>query len=323
MLGIAIGGVNVFFGTNDLLNFLIYSVIYSSGFFALRLGIFFSQKEKEEVIFQCVINVAIGYILLSIPRIFFIGLGIRTSIGFSFINSIVIYHKKPLFVFVFLFISATIFFLSGLRSVLILGIFTLFFSFYSRGIFSKANFKFLLILILAGLIGKSLLPNDNIIYTSIERSYYIFTKRMEQTLFNSDRIKVDPNGGRVDEAKDALDFFFADATTIDMIVGKGLGFSFQDHGKEQRNTAHTHITPVAYYIRNGIYGLLFYLYLLYKTFSLFLAYLLFRKKQKFMLSLSFSSFLWVFSSIFAGFLIDPMAWFIIGITTGFYKRKLK
>lgn len=310
---IVLGGINAILGINDFKNYFSYTLMGVGYISAILLGLFLS--DKRDIAVKILFVLGMSELLLVIPRIFVVGFDSRTSMGFTFlIPYLFLFIRFNFFYFLFfifisfLFLGATLF--SGLRSVLFSGFVLYFYNIFKLNLYfdksskkiSKNNKKYYFIypLIILFLVVFSF--NILNLRDRIENSTNIVITRMEQTLLNSDGVRLDPKEGRSEEAEIALVKFREHAYLINYLIGMGYGFSFNDDSKDGEGSAHVHITPVAFFLRHGVLGIVLYFLLIYGMLKIFISKNV-SKQEK------LSLFLWLSSSLFYGALILPTFWF--------------
>ena len=270
--GILVGGVNVLFDRNSLYHYCIYSIIYLMGFIGLIVGQSMARQLTKERLLSVLATIGLAESLYLIPRIFGLGIATRSSMGFSFFAPLLFLRKAVTTIDTIQFVAtgvtlASVYLLSGLRSVLITGLIMCAWMFWLRPIrFSVIRTS--AIALLAGIAFTSL-PTESQIRQSVENSVTVVLTRMNQTLFSESGFRLDPAEGRDEEVSAAYDNFLSLATPLDHIFGRGFGFSYPSY-EDGAIMAHLHITPVAYYFRNGILGILLYFWIIGLSVTFFL-----------------------------------------------------
>jgi hypothetical protein len=315
---IIIGAINSILGRNDFHHYIIYTGLGAMQVIAFYAGMVnesSSTKENNDNVSFIIYGLGMIELTQILSRFFVIGLDVRTSLGFSFLFPLVMAYImgrnnlkfKNIVATVYLIIFSFIILLSGLRSIFVMGIFLIAASLIAMLKSNKNNYKnifyrlcaivLFFVVVVYGL-------NSN----AVDRSLNIITTRFSQTLFVDTHIKIDPEGGRVEEANDALYEFSKGGNLFDLLMGRGFGFSFAETGRGDANTAHIHITPVAYYVRGGIMGATFYFLII--LYCIYMIWLCFRAPRGRLIY--FCTSLWGMSSLFAGLIIGPAFWFIFG-----------
>lgn len=201
--------------------------------------------------------------------------------------------------------SFSIFF-SGLRSILIPGLVILTVTalpYFNRTLWRGNLFPCVASLLILTII---IVGNPYSLRERIESSVYVVSKRMQQTLLNEDGMRLDPKGGRKEEAEFALEAFRESAGEIDYLIGRGYGFAYYDFSKDGEITGHVHITPIAFFVRYGFLGVFFYSIVLFDVIWIFL------RKKKLPFPYRVTLLIWYSSSLFAGTILFPTFWLFYG-----------
>ena len=154
--------------------------------------------------------------------------------------------------------------------------------------------------------GASMLP-------TIETQVSFVQARLEATVFNQEGFTLDENvmGSRQDELERSYSEFEHRNDVGAWIWGFGHGFVY-DNGIE--TTAHVHVTPVAFFLRYGIIGVVIYLFMF--VFSLGSVASAWRREPSnwnaIYLSFQVAASLYWLNSLVGGVLVFPQAWLLIG-----------
>lgn len=331
LLAISVGGINVMLGRNDFREFIVYSILGSSQVLAFFVGYstYLKIVNNRRLFFELLYFVGSLELFQFFTRVVTVGLLQRSSLGFTFLLPFVVDKFSTaksikglsilagLLVFYLIVIGV-----SGLRSVLILG-FLIWLSalYYLFSAQAKTTSKikrlrkrnFLKILLIGSVgIGIGIVSFGEVFKRPIE----IVSVRLSQTFFHADGVRLDPKGGRLEEAQQAIEQFEEEAvdSSIDYLIGRGYGFTFYEYNllgetaSDAEKTAHVHLTGGAYFVRSGFIGALFYASLLLWCLKLAIIGIV----RKDIRVLCFVTFLFGFSSSFAGLIVGPSFWLLAG-----------
>jgi len=179
-----------------------------------------------------------------------------------------------------------------------------------------------LIVVLSGIVMATFSDVFQGVIDAAGRSLQIIEVRMRSTLLNESGFRLDPSIGRKEEALAALYAFSEISADISYIFGRGFGYAF-DHISYQKYSAstHVHITPVAFFIRNGFIGAFFYAYLFVLLSLCSLKLLFSMNKNRVAFVYAFIALIWITSSTFAGTIVNPVFWWVTGLVLGFSKKR--
>lgn len=321
--GLLIGGVRTVLGFNLFGDFIQYSLLWALAIFAFCIGSTYAQRESKyetNKLFAKIFVVELASVFARID----VGFFTRSSVGFSFFlpfweQSILrgknFTWRSGFSLTVTFFMFLYVIFFSGLRSVFVLGLVVFGISFFhfskyaafgltytsGRGSGLIRFFYILAVIILA-----------TALYQSYEYWSYFFDivrRRFAATIFNTESFQLDPAEGRSEEADKALAMFEQTGHALKEIFGLGFGFVFFESTNWKAGwVAHIHITPVAYFVRFGMVGVFFWC-------SLFLVPVVrwrVLRKAKVELWVFIVYYLFLSSSMFAGFLNVPAFWLLLG-----------
>ncbi|WP_279130985.1 hypothetical protein [Photobacterium phosphoreum] len=327
-LGIVLGFLNSIYAENNIYSWLIYSalsVIYLFCFvISNNVEIDLNYIHTMVKLFAIAAIVEMSWFFL---RVIIFGLNSRSNYGFSFLSPfIALYIKqsainenmKSYLVFILSLIVVSIGALSGLRSTFVYSMFLSLLCFYIAGF--QSAIRSILPVSLITIIAIILFEYDlvNVELSNLTRSLEIIFNRFMLTLFSESGAKLDPNGGRYEEAIYALETFKYNINSfVDVIFGKGYGFEFIDHSKDSQPTAHVHMTPVAYFVRNGVVGVAWFISILVVSIYIVCNVVLLKSKY-FDDSIKVMSIIlvfWTSSSLFSGMLLNPFYWLLLGFCT--------
>jgi hypothetical protein len=246
-------------------------------------------------------------------------------VGYSFLFPVLLYlvgaRSKEgvlaivgLISLVALFVSIAL--LSGQRSLagatLTLLIYFFVFMGFTRALVSRVVLGVLAVLALV-LIVDTLEVDDPLVFAAQKRIAFV-ERRLNQTLLSETGFKLDENSsrGREAEAKNALSAFFGPSySVLDLLVGRGFGFVFPGIGPRGGMVAHVHITPVGYFVRSGVLGLVFFVYVGWVVAKLAVRSHLSPVGDVTRL-LVVICFVWFVSGLVSGLLNNPTFWFLLG-----------
>lgn len=145
-IGSLVGGIYSLYGNNDYSNCFEYSILSFVMWFSLLSGISFAGKFKENEILLFCVGIALSETLLIIPRIIQLGLSERSPVGVSVLFPLILIvslsseRSKLKKICVYICIANIIaILLSGMRSTVLIGIFSIFLAYYYLGF--KLSFK--------------------------------------------------------------------------------------------------------------------------------------------------------------------------------------
>ncbi len=333
VFGSLFGFLNVFLRDNSLQQYLVYTGLYWGEAFALSVGaIFFrglavdglADEEIAKEAIRWLGLLAVYDLLWVIVRVLVVGLDVRTSYGFSFLSPfLALYLSKyvvkssVMSVVVLLLVAIVVLVtgvLSGLRSVSAFSVILVLLLFYRAGVERLIGVVIIATIAtnIMGLLRATDLVGDVGFGRQFDRSVEIIINRFNTSLLSDEGVKVDPGEGRSEEAQMALDEFFGpNHVAVDNIFGRGFGFSFIDNSKDGELTAHVHMTPVAYWVRSGGVGFVFYVFTLIFAAYMFLESLL-RRSPSYLFLMRSIFLVWTAGSLFAGLLLSPVYWLLYG-----------
>lgn len=333
IFGSVFGILNVFLRDNSLQQYLVYTGLYWGEAFALSVGVIFfrglaTEKGADVDVAKEATRwlglLAVYDFLWLVVRVLVVGLDVRTSYGFSFLSpffalylSRYVFKSSVMSVAALLFVATIVLFtgvLSGLRSVSAFSVILVLLLLYRAGVERLIGVAIVAIIAISfiGVLRATDLVGDIQFGRQFDRSVEIIINRFNTSLLSDEGVKVDPGEGRSDEAQMAMDEFFgANHLSVDNIFGRGFGFSFIDNSKDGELTAHVHMTPVAYWVRNGVVGFAFYVFTLMLAVYVFLEALV-RRLPSYIFLMRSIFLVWSAGSLFAGLLLSPVYWLLYG-----------
>jgi len=321
--GLVVGSIRLVYLENSIEDFMQYSLLWALGILGFCVGATVAQSKD----FQAVTKLFASLAFVELGAVFYrlnLGFNSRSSVGFTFllpfISQYVVQRRRfdyvsALTILSLLGVSLYVVLFSGQRSVFVIGILLIIISgvvlwrsrsrsVHNVGTQNVVGLRLYVAIMVVVLLGMAVLTYDYWI-----NSFEVIVKRFSQSLFSPDSFRVDPNGGRIEEAQIALDAFFQSTFWFKEIFGLGFGFVFLENNEYVSAwRAHAHITPVAYFARFGIAGVLFWISLFFVPILRWQAVR--RSKVQFWVVSVYYIFL--ASSLFAGFLNLPVFWVLMG-----------
>jgi hypothetical protein len=329
--GIIVGSFGVIAGKNLIGDLIQYTVLWGLGIFAFCVGSTVAKQDSKleaNKLFGKIFIVELGSVFARVD----LGLVARSSAGFSFFFPFMVHSlikgrkfniRSGLILILSTSITLFVILFSGLRSVFVMGSIMMAISLFHLSKVLVLGSKFtknsgvnkirVLYLILLALF--ALLVFETYQYWSY--FFEIIVKRFMQTMFNPDGFQLDPSTGRSFESEVALGVFSESGFAFKELFGLGFGFVFFD-SQSGVWVAHVHITPVAYFVRLGFIGVIFWATLL--VIPIFRWRTL--RKSGVELWVIVIYYLFVLASSFAGFLNLPGFWLLFGYVSTVQVKKI-
>ena len=328
VMGSLVGLIFSILGINSYYKWVQYSLLMLLSFLAYNAGIIVSGKKYLS---SFIFLIVLADLLMAIPLILK-GHVSRTSIGssnlypllFTFLLNIHWFqNRRDRFkIFLSFFFLVIVYLFSGMRSgvsaMILSSLLILFYNFHIN--FTSKFFRLLFFVLLFFIIFIYVLPSS-VRNFGMDRINSVMV-RLDNTLFSDQGLRLDASeeGGRQLEAQLALNEFQERNEPINYIIGFGHGYTFYNFAT-QSSQAHIHMTYVAYFVRYGAVGLVFY-FLLFVAVLYNICKLFFLKKNiinRLRFGLWISAFQVMLISIISASLINSINVFIIGAAFGLSK----
>lgn len=310
-VAVAVGFINLFRSNgNTPSEWVEYSFLYVAAVFSFHIGWSASlcAGRRQSVFLGFV---ALGDFAAIFSKIATVGISVRSSTGATpilpFLMDAIQRKAGGRIVNIALFGLHTIVVISaGLRSLLVSVASNLYYLFRGKARIVLAGTVIAVAIAITGLPNtlSTLFPEG-----FIGSRIYLIETRFRQTLFSEQGLRLDPGVGRYEESQLALSWFMQNVSLQDYIVGRGYGFTYNDFYKGEMNTAHVHITMVAAYLREGVLGVLRYLWLVVWALFVFGARFISMNPRSWE---SAVVVVLVGYSLISGYLLDPIYWILIG-----------
>ena len=331
-LGTTIGASYVVVGDNSMMFWGIYSLLTAAWLVALVAGWRLSRVLDARSLSTAIVLLCIGDLVMLGPRSL-LGFDVRNGMGTTGWLGALLVVRCILPSSGFLLGVAPIpliavgcgaAMLSGSRTTVILTAVSLcaaiIYLFRARKILRirlDATVAFGAVLMLPVAVVMSQLSSD------IESQMSLVSARVQVTLLNEDEFSLDEGGrGREVEADSALREFERRADVVSWAFGLGHGFSYVTGAPGDVASAHVHITPVAFLVRYGLVGVGVLALMFLSTLRSFLRASLAPPTTTMAIDWAVQMTtvsLWV-SSLVSGMLVNPMAWLLIGMSSGLARK---
>jgi hypothetical protein len=254
-----IGLIRVLTGATDPVVYGEYLLLGVGGIVGLIAGQACGRKAHGNRSFYWSVVLAVGAseTFLLIPRILDTGLAVRSSLGTVSVLAALLLGavsaestKMRAASALLGAIGLAAALLSGMRSSTAVALATLVVvapSLIRRPKSRASAVVFVLAITLAGIVvTRAQTVKDNLDLVSL---------RLQRTLLNESARSLDDGRSRVEEATAALETFDNQAGALGWALGLGFGFTYPMPHDPATLTAHVHITPVAFFVRYGVVGL--------------------------------------------------------------------
>ncbi|MBI2933103.1 MAG: hypothetical protein HYY16_15775 [Planctomycetes bacterium] len=324
--GAAIGLVYCAAGVNSWSHWAEYCLLSVGWTIAVHAGFNLGALASNRLLAVMIATLALGDLLLFIPRIAVVGLDYRSPWGGSlWVGSLLVwylcYSRQILGVVMALVLSLLLIgggAASGMR-----------FSVLNTGFAVVAALVYVVLHRLAlpqaipratamlGVVAVILVFMPISVTDVLSGMMDVATNRLGATLLNPEGPSFDEDGrGRELEAELAIQEFVDRGSNVSYFTGFGHGFVFDNARLERK--AHIHITPVAFYVRYGILGVLILAIVWLLTMVNFVRSALRTSTDEnvmdFCLQLTAAQI--ITGSLVAGSFVFPLAWFIVGVGLG-------
>ena len=267
---------------------------------------------------------ALGDVGLMIPRVAVLGLDIRSPFGTTiwapFLVVLILTSRssfRAVISFIVLLAAIVAALVSGMRSSALLT--------FGGMAFAAAYLGWHRVIVHGRLVACSVIlalkivsfivlaPN---IVELVHRNVTLVQSRLQGSILSAEIVLDEGGMGREREAQIALTSFNENSGLLQKLVGVGHGFVYSSDTKD--STAHIHITPVAFYVRYGLVGLVSYsilfIWVLQKAFVSF--WQKWTEYNAYIFAIRIAATLLVVGSVVAGFLVQPLSWVVIGMAVG-------
>ncbi len=321
--GIIVGLYYCLIGINSFSKWVEYSTLAIFSVLFIIVGLRISELEKNDLS-KIILLMCLSDVVMLIPRVVSIGLDRRSPWGSSlWVCSLVILvflvreRRAIVYCYVLFILSMIGALISGMRSSLLLSLTGVIVSsaYVLKGSVKIKRLVLLLGLSIGILVIASLLSSS--LFSAINQKIQLVERRLESTVLGDKEIHLDEGGeGREEEARHALIEFNRRSTAPSILLGFGHGFTFFDPWDGE--SAHVHLTPVAFYVRYGIAGLTTYLFTFLLLIWLFIRsfFCSYDDRSRIIFAYRLVALLTFCGSFIAGFLVTPLPWMAIGVALG-------
>lgn len=323
--GSIVGGISSYTGENDWPKWTAYSVLGMSWYFGMRAGEAVGRRFSAAQLTTLILALCWADLALFAPRVYNLGLEVRSPwgstlwLGFLVSCAVTQYRGRPGVKIMLAFVTGLVATLvSGMRlttvTALAAPMLTFLYLRWHHFRVARPVARFALVATLLTIVAVATFPD---LWRRASEKLQTVGDRLGRSIFSDTEVHLDEGGeGREAEADRALDEFGARKDDLKTVAGCGHGFVYRDPwGKD---SAHVHITPIAFYVRYGLVGVVaFFILLVFVIVAAcgsFLSPVSELRVILFGIDLELT-LTWV-GALFAGLLVLPAPWLCLGLSLG-------